>query len=121
MPKTETITGSFVTGGSFSLNLSEQVDVSEAQDGSDMETRYYCILSSSFESINDNGEKRQEPKAQRIRLLDSETGFDYKTTRWDIPAIVKALPGALSETSAAGKIENAGYDPKYPAYNVIES
>ena len=121
MAQVLTITASYIAGGSFKPNLSEQVDVSPEQDGSQMETRYYCMLSASFDSYTDTGELRPEPNAQKVRLIDPDTVLDYKTVMWDVPAFIKALPDAAARCSAAGKIANAGYDPAYPTYSVTSS
>lgn len=116
----ETRVAAYITGASFSPNLSEQVDISAQQNGSQMETRYYCVLSATFETAYASGGKRPEPASIHVRLNDPVTGQSYRLTMWDMESIVKALPDAVLQAGKAGKVQFAGFDPNYPTYTVTK-
>lgn len=119
MPITETRVAAYITGVSFSPNLKETVDVLGGQNGIEHEVRYFCVLSATFETEYDGGEKRQEVQAKHIRLMNSHTKYDYSLTQWSVEEMAEALPTALMTACTNGKIDYAGFDPDYPDYEVV--
>lgn len=114
----ETRIAAYITGASFAPNRSEQVDISVAQDGSEMETRYYCSIHATFETAYDGGGTRIEPASKNVRLTATDTGLDYRLAKWSMEEMAKSLPNALLNVSSAGKQAFAGFDPKYDKYTV---
>ena len=99
-------TGAYSSGGSYAINLSEQVDIRtqeqvEANAGPILETRYYCEISASVMIKFDTGTERG-PKAEKVRLV-GEDGKDYKLQYWTADEYGDASKAALAATNVQVK------------------
>lgn len=111
MAYVKTSQGAYPAGGSLSKNKTEEVDVSVAQDGSEMETRYYITLHASVEIAFDTGlEKASQSVVVRLKDPD-DLSKDYRLSMWDVPTYSRALAQGALDADTQLKILYGTGDP----------